>query len=111
LSISNQTNLAIKGIIAIEAMSKMCSSVNQTADAGRYHVRTRFVRCHAMTLIHLQTAVTNLYGQWKRLALGSDQHLLLAYEQANTWTLGYNLFADKWLGTNVVEPSVGVHVY
>ena len=29
------------------------------------------------------------------------------YEQANSWTLGYNLFADVWLGTNLVDPSVG----
>src|SRR5260221_4202049 len=32
LSVKNQTNLAIKGIIAIEAMSKMSSVVNQAAD-------------------------------------------------------------------------------
>jgi hypothetical protein len=30
------------------------------------------------------------------------------YGQADSWTLGYNLFADVWLGTNVVESSVGV---
>jgi hypothetical protein len=35
---NNQTNLAIKGIIAIEAMSKMSSVVNQTADAYKYSV-------------------------------------------------------------------------
>jgi len=34
----------------------------------------------------------------------------VAYGQANSWTLGYNLFADVWLGTNLVEPSVGVRV-
>ena len=43
LSVSNQTNLAIKGIIAIQAMSKMSSVVRQTADAGKYNVRTRLV--------------------------------------------------------------------
>ena len=40
--------------------------------------------------------------------MGSDQHLLAAYGQSETWTLGYNLFADVWLGTNLVESSVGV---
>jgi hypothetical protein len=40
LSVNNQTNLAIKGIIAIEAMSKMSSVVNQTADANNYSVCT-----------------------------------------------------------------------
>ena len=49
-----------------------------------------------------------LYAQWKSLALSSDQHLLAVYGQTNSWTLGYNLFADVWLGTNLVESSVGV---
>jgi len=40
LTVSNQTNLAIKGIIAIEAMSKMSTAVGQTADANKYTVRT-----------------------------------------------------------------------
>jgi hypothetical protein len=29
------------------------------------------------------------------------------YGQTNSWTLGYNLFADVWLGTGLVEPPVG----
>jgi hypothetical protein len=41
LSVSNQTNLAIKGIIAIQAMSNMSLVVGQTADAKKYSVRTR----------------------------------------------------------------------
>jgi hypothetical protein len=43
--------------------------------------------------------------------LGSDQHLLATYGQVDSWTLGYNLFADKWLGTNLVESSVSVREY
>ncbi|KAH9171798.1 hypothetical protein EDB89DRAFT_2070371 [Lactarius sanguifluus] len=89
LTAANQTNLAIKGIIAIEAMSKMSSVVKQTADVAKYS----------------ETAA-RLYSQWKILALDSDQHLLAAYGQEGTWTLGYNLFADAWLDTGVVESSV-----
>ncbi|KAI9464136.1 hypothetical protein BJY52DRAFT_1115258 [Lactarius psammicola] len=89
LTTSNQTNLAIKGIIAIKAMSKMSSVVNQTADADKY-----------------SNTAASLYSQWKGLALDSDQHLLAAYGLANSWTLGYNLFADVWLGTGVVESAV-----
>jgi hypothetical protein len=40
--------------------------------------------------------------------LSSDRHLLAAYGQNNSWTLGYNLFADVWLGTGLVEPTVGI---
>ena len=38
-------------------------------------------------------------------------HLLAAYGQTNSWTLGYNLFADVWLGTDLVESSVSVLEY
>ena len=38
-------------------------------------------------------------------------HLLAVYGQTNSWTLGYNLFADVWLGTELVESSVGVLEY
>jgi hypothetical protein len=34
----NQTNLAIKGIIAIKAMSKMSSIVSQVSDVDKYSV-------------------------------------------------------------------------
>jgi Domain of unknown function (DUF1793) len=40
LTINNQTNLAIKGIIAIQAMSKMASVVNRTDDVDKYSVCT-----------------------------------------------------------------------
>ena len=43
LTTNNQTNLAIKGIIAIKAMSKMSSVVNQAADAEKYNVRADVV--------------------------------------------------------------------
>jgi len=42
------------------------------------------------------------------VALASDQHLFATYQLVDSWTLGYNLFADVWLRTNVVESSVGV---
>ncbi|KAH8997957.1 hypothetical protein EDB92DRAFT_2024888, partial [Lactarius akahatsu] len=89
LTINNQTNLAIKGIIAIKAMSKMSSVVKQTVDADKY-----------------SSIAARLYSQWRSLALDSDQHLLAAYGQVGSWTLGYNLFADVWLDTGVVESSV-----
>ncbi|KAF8480056.1 hypothetical protein DFH94DRAFT_692413 [Russula ochroleuca] len=93
LTVNFQTNLIIKGIIAIEAMSKMSSVVKQADDADNY-----------------SSASAIAYGQWKNGGLNgdSDQHLLAVYEQTNSWTLGYNLFADVWLNTNVVESSVGV---
>ncbi|KAI9428300.1 hypothetical protein H4582DRAFT_2046341 [Lactarius indigo] len=52
---NHQTNLAIEGIIAIEAMSMMGSVVKQTADASKY-----------------SNIAGKLYSQWKSLALDSD---------------------------------------
>ncbi|KAH9021641.1 hypothetical protein EDB84DRAFT_1580790 [Lactarius hengduanensis] len=86
---TNQTNLAIKGIIAIGAMSNMSSIVKRTADADKY-----------------SNIAASLYSQWRSLALDSDQHLLAVYRQEGSWALGYNLFADVWLDTGVVESSV-----
>ena len=37
--LADKSNLAIKGIIAIEAMSKMSSVVGRIADANHYSVR------------------------------------------------------------------------
>jgi hypothetical protein len=37
---------------------------------------------------------------------GSNQQLLSVYNKLDSWTIGYNLFADKWLGTEVVEEWV-----
>ena len=45
LSVSNQTNLAIKGIIAIEAMSNMSAVVNQTDDVNKYSVSATVLVC------------------------------------------------------------------
>jgi hypothetical protein len=42
LTTNNQTNLAIKGIIAIKAMSEMSSIVNRTVDVDKYSVREDF---------------------------------------------------------------------
>ncbi|KAH9040317.1 hypothetical protein EDB83DRAFT_2295685 [Lactarius deliciosus] len=90
-STDNQTNLAIKGIIAIKAMSQMSSFVNKTTDFDKY-----------------SNSSSRLYAQWKDLALAGDKHLLATYGNMGSWTLGYNLFADVWLNTSIIEPSVSV---
>ncbi|KAA1474523.1 hypothetical protein DENSPDRAFT_860385 [Dentipellis sp. KUC8613] len=87
---TNQTNLAVKGIIAIKAMSDLSSALGQFSDAQQYSANA-----------------TQLVQQWQAQALSSDKtHLLAAYGQQDTSTIAYNLFADKWLGTNLVDQSV-----
>ncbi|KAI0312550.1 hypothetical protein OF83DRAFT_1031803, partial [Amylostereum chailletii] len=93
LAIANQTNLAIKGIIAIKAMSLIASLTGNTADITTYSNRSR-----------------DLYTQWKSHALADDGHMLLAYgEDSSSFSLGYNVFADLWLGTGVVDSNVSTY--
>ncbi|KAH9013334.1 hypothetical protein EDB84DRAFT_1582798 [Lactarius hengduanensis] len=89
LSTDNQTGLAIKGIIAIKAMSQMSLSVDMTTDFEKY-----------------SSTSSRLYAQWKSLALTDDKHLLEVYGDMKSSSLGYDLFPDLWLNTSVVESSV-----
>ncbi|KAH9065034.1 hypothetical protein EDB87DRAFT_1556192 [Lactarius vividus] len=94
---NDQYNLAINGIIAIKAMYNMSWILNQTLDSDQ-----------AEHSFDYWNTAESLYAQWRDLALAGDQHILAAHEQVDWWVLGYNLFADVWLGTSVVEPSVCV---
>ncbi|EKM54251.1 uncharacterized protein PHACADRAFT_146023 [Phanerochaete carnosa HHB-10118-sp] len=87
----NSTNLAIKGIIAIGAMSQMSVAMDQQQDAQHY---SSTAQAYANT--------------WKSLALSSDNHILSNFgDPGSSWALEYNLYADKWLGTGLVDDSVG----
>ncbi|KAI9442051.1 hypothetical protein BJY52DRAFT_1318827 [Lactarius psammicola] len=86
LSVNNQTNLAIKGIIAIKAMSLMAAAISESTT---------------------YSATANAYyNTWKNLALGSDQHLLAQYQNESSWSLGYNMFADHWLQTGLISQGI-----
>ncbi|KAI0633571.1 DUF1793-domain-containing protein [Trametes polyzona] len=87
---ANMTNLAIKGIIGVKAMAAISRAVGEDFDSQQYDG-------HASAL----------YGQWQSLSLSSDQqHLLGVYGNQNTWALMYNVFADRLLGTNLVDQSI-----
>ena len=39
--------------------------------------------------------------------MASDKHILSNFGDPNTsWAFEYNLYADKWLGTNLLDDSV-----
>ncbi|KAJ7283979.1 DUF1793-domain-containing protein [Mycena rebaudengoi] len=88
--LANQTNLAIKGIVGIGAMSKIMGILGNTAQATNYsNIATSYVR------------------QWQTLAASSTgAHLTLSYGQANSWGLSYNLYSDKLLKLNLFPQSV-----
>ncbi|KAF2633090.1 glutaminase GtaA [Macroventuria anomochaeta] len=90
--LANQTNLALKGIIAIEAMSQLSSLINKASNAQNY------------------TKIAHDYiTKWQTLGLNTADdppHAVLNYGNTSTWGLLYNLYNDKLLNTNLVPQSV-----
>ncbi|KAF9476478.1 DUF1793-domain-containing protein [Pholiota conissans] len=81
-ALANQTNLAIKGIIGIKAMSQ----INQLV-GGSTTMTTNY-----------STIASSFVAQWQTLAASSSgQHLTLSYGNSASWGLSYNLYADKLL--------------
>ncbi|KAH6642116.1 hypothetical protein C7974DRAFT_95565 [Boeremia exigua] len=90
--LANQTNLALKGIIAIEAMSHISSLIGQPADSQTF-----------------STVAHDYIAKWQTLGINTDTsppHTILNYGNASTWGLLYNLFNDRLVGTNLVPQSV-----
>ncbi|KAF9039547.1 DUF1793-domain-containing protein [Hymenopellis radicata] len=85
---ANMTNLAIKGILGIKAMSEISSALGEHDDSSTYSEQA-----------------SSFYDQWKSLA-DSQGHLVSTYNELSSWALIYNLFADKLLGTKLVDNSI-----
>ncbi|KAF7378318.1 hypothetical protein MSAN_00257500 [Mycena sanguinolenta] len=84
---ANLTNLALKGIIGIQAMAEVSQIMGQGADAQDY-----------------MASATSLMQSWVNLASISG-HLRWTYDES-TSGLMYNLLADKLLQLNLVPASV-----
>ena len=108
----NSTNLAIKGIIAIKAMAQISTLLEQMEDADEYTVSGINELSTALYLIRttLETTATNYAKTWKSLALPSNaQQILSSYgAPTDSYALPYNLFADKWLGTEIIDSAVSI---
>lgn len=91
-ALSNQTNLALKGIVALEAMSILANMTGNSADGANY-----------------STTAHNYIAQWQNLGIAQDanpRHATLAYGMNDTHGLLYNLYADQYVQTNLVPRSV-----
>ncbi|CAG8223379.1 unnamed protein product, partial [Penicillium nalgiovense] len=88
----NQTNLALKGIIGIQAMAVIANQTGHTADAADY---SRIAK--------------DYITQWQDLAIAKGANpprTTLSYGDPASHGLLYNLFADAQLGLNFVPQSV-----
>lgn len=93
-TLSNQTNLALKGIIGIGAMAQIASVTGNTADAQNY-----------------STVAKSYIKQWQTLGIAQGNlmtlpHTTLDYGADDTYSLLYNLWADQELGLGLVPQSV-----
>lgn len=71
----NQTNLAIKGIVGLQAMSYIANLANNTADATDY-----------------ANTAKSYYDQWEFLGIDpGHKHTTLAYQWRSSWGLLYNI--------------------
>ncbi|KAJ3525254.1 hypothetical protein NM688_g8429 [Phlebia brevispora] len=88
---TNLTNLALKGIIGIKAMSEISAALNMTDDSQHF------------------ANVSSIFAQqWQAQALSTDhQHILTSFgDPDSSSALTYNLFADRLLNTNVIQSGL-----
>ncbi|OAX79826.1 hypothetical protein ACJ72_05851 [Emergomyces africanus] len=84
-----QTNLALKGIIGINAMSGLASVVGNKEDAAYYkNISDTYVE------------------KWEEYGFSRDKtHAQLSYDWFGSWTTLYNLYADSLLCFHLEDPS------
>ncbi|KAJ6628763.1 hypothetical protein B0H10DRAFT_2209222 [Mycena sp. CBHHK59/15] len=88
--LANQTNLAIKGIVGIGAMSKIQALLGNSAQSANY-----------------SSIATSYVSQWQKFSASTTgAHLTLSYGSPDSWGLSYNLFGDKMLKLNLFPTSV-----
>ncbi|KAF9889798.1 hypothetical protein FE257_006888 [Aspergillus nanangensis] len=91
-SLANQTNLALKGIIGIEAMAAISRILDHPEDAGDYSLTSH-----------------DYIARWQQLAVNQNAnppHTTLSYGNESSHGLLYNLYADRQLGLNLVPQSI-----
>ncbi|CAJ2509302.1 Uu.00g143280.m01.CDS01 [Anthostomella pinea] len=88
--LANQTNLAIKGIVGLQAMAAIATTHGDDNDAIKFSGTARAY-----------------YQEWEGFAIdAAGTHTTLAYEGQSSWGLLYNIYFDKLLNMGLVNESV-----
>ncbi|KAK4194579.1 hypothetical protein QBC40DRAFT_319021 [Triangularia verruculosa] len=88
-TLANQTNLAIKGIIGLKAMSKIAQLTNNSDE--------------------FKDKAEDYLMTWKAYAINYDAnppHTTLSYGDKDSHGILYNIYADKLLGLQFVDQSI-----
>jgi hypothetical protein len=87
--IAHSSNLALKGILAVDAMSQIARYAGKPGQESYYSQQGH-----------------GLITQWVPLSEdASGLHLKLAYDMPGTWSLKYNAFPDKLLGLDLIPAA------
>ncbi|KAF9000881.1 hypothetical protein BDQ17DRAFT_1245068 [Cyathus striatus] len=89
----NLSNLALKGILGLDAMGKISNVTGNSADASHY-----------------ESQAQDYYNQWENLAVYLG-HITSVYGDTSNWGLVYNLYAAKLLGSNLISDQVRMEIY
>ena len=85
----NQTNLALKGIVGIKAMSEVATLVGEEEDAEYYGL-----------------VAEEYLEKWQEYALAKDKsHVKVSYHWHGSWTTLYNMYADALLCFHLPEDA------
>jgi len=88
--LANQTNLALKAIIGIGAMSHLAVATGDTSLGSQ-----------------LKSTAEDYIAKWSKYALADNGlHTKLAYQLDDSWGTLYNLFADRLLNLKLVPQSI-----
>ncbi|POR32405.1 Uncharacterized protein TPAR_07390 [Tolypocladium paradoxum] len=90
--LANQTNLAIKGIIGLEAMSRIADVTGHEDDREKY-----------TEIAHEYLDFWSVHGINSK---ANPKHTVLQYDNADSYGLLYNIYADKLLGLGLIPQSV-----
>ncbi|KAJ7129541.1 DUF1793-domain-containing protein [Mycena epipterygia] len=105
-ALANQTNLAIKGIVGIKAMSVIAGILGDNEKSSNYSVCAPLGVSLSLPT-NQQSIAASFVSQWQTLAISSDQsHLTLSYGDSSSWGLSYNLYADKLLKLDLFPDSI-----
>ncbi|OAA39424.1 glutaminase GtaA [Metarhizium rileyi] len=88
--LANQTNLAIKGIIALRAMSDVASRAGHKDESSKY-----------------STLAKEYLDFWTKHGVNEEAgHTMLQYDNKDSYGLLYNIYPDKLLGLNFVPQKI-----
>ena len=86
----NQTNLAIKGIVGLQAMAKIATIAGDSKSSLNY-----------------SSTASSFYSQWETFAIDpSGRHTLLSYQWRSSYGLLYNTFPNMLLDLNLIPQSL-----